>query len=66
MADLKVGDVVKLKSGSVNMTVTKVRLASGRVECMWFPDGVHSEKGYFPADALELAQSGGGAPVAGL
>ena len=53
MADVKVGDVVKLKSGSVPMTVTEVDTADDKVQCKWFPDGKHSEAGWFPSDALE-------------
>jgi len=53
MADFKVGDVVQLKSGSVPMTVTEVDMADDKVQCTWFPDGLHSEGGWFPSGALE-------------
>jgi uncharacterized protein YodC (DUF2158 family) len=54
MADFKVGDVVKLKSGGAPMTVTNPRTDTGKVECYWFwaADGTfHCQT--FPPDALE-------------
>lgn len=55
MADtFKVGDVVRLKSGGPDMTVTNVGKESGMltVWCAWFV-GTKQEKGYFPADAVQ-------------
>jgi uncharacterized protein YodC (DUF2158 family) len=36
MKNFLVGDVVQLKSGGQNMTVTKEIDAMGKVECVWF------------------------------
>jgi len=49
--ELKIGDVVKLKSGGPKMTVTRCDVAK-KVECVWFLEG-RSEVGYFPPDSLE-------------
>ena len=52
MADeIKVGDVVKLKSGGPPMTVEGVG-ATGGLNCAWF-DGADRKEGYFAAGALE-------------
>ena len=59
MADVKIGDVVKLKSGGPSMTVTGIyHHGSGVVmNCEWFVnDEDHSA--YFPPDALDEAESG--------
>jgi uncharacterized protein YodC (DUF2158 family) len=54
MMELKVGDVVVLKSGSVPMTVEFIDPNPDRVygvNCIWFDDkGMHHEK--FSIDAL--------------
>ena len=52
----KAGDVVRLKSGGPDMTVTTAGTDSGvpTVWCSWFI-GNKQEKGYFPDDAVELA-----------
>jgi uncharacterized protein YodC (DUF2158 family) len=52
----KVGDLVKLKSGSPVMTVTDVYSISSRitVKCSWF-GGKKLETGQFPPDALTTA-----------
>ena len=58
--DLKLGDVVVLKSGGTNMTVTQIRLGSNPgevvVECTWFegPFGDQKEKlSSYPIEALK-------------
>jgi len=50
MAQFKVGDVVKLKSGGPAMTVSE--LAVTQVWCMWF-EGTEQKQAIFPVDALE-------------
>ena len=58
-ATLKVGDVVRLKSGSPRMSVTKVTV--DQVSCTWFDmasDGRHGgelQGGDFPSSTLVLA-----------
>ena len=67
MSDIKVGDVVTLKSGGPNMTVRKIigssqsnadKLASlrgakdGDVECQWF-DETDLKSNAFPPESLE-------------
>jgi len=51
MANLKVGDVVQLKSGGPLMTVRSVDENS--VLCVWF-DGKDSKSGRFPGATLNL------------
>jgi uncharacterized protein YodC (DUF2158 family) len=56
MAKFKSGDIVKLKSGSPNMTVSNyVAIAAGResqtVQCKWFA-GAKSEASNFHEDML--------------
>jgi uncharacterized protein YodC (DUF2158 family) len=48
--DLKVGDVVRLKSGGPKMTVESI---GGLIACMWFARG-HAKHGFFDLDMLEL------------
>lgn len=44
MKNFLVGDVVQLKSGGQNMTVTKEIDAMGKIECVWFSlNGARSE-----------------------
>lgn len=54
----KVGDVIALKSGGPDMTVTEVGLDGGvpTVWCKWFVAN-KQERGYFPNDAVERAES---------
>ena len=55
MADqLKVGDVVQLKSGGPKMTVTVVdnTLGTPIIYCAWFV-GTKQESGNFPPEALQ-------------
>lgn len=53
----KPGDVVTLKSGGPDMTVTRVEHEAGQtlVFCAWFT-GNKSEAGYWPAESLKLAE----------
>ena len=51
---LKIGDVVKLKSGGPTMTIIKVE--NEEAYCKWFT-GEYRDKvdsGYFPFDSLQL------------
>jgi uncharacterized protein YodC (DUF2158 family) len=41
MMEFKVGDVVKLKSGGPEMTVSEVD--DDEIECVWFPQGDFTE-----------------------
>jgi uncharacterized protein YodC (DUF2158 family) len=57
MADeFKVGDIVQLKSGGPEMTVTVVgdHYGTPTVWCVWFV-GTKQEKGDFPSGALKPA-----------
>ena len=59
---LKIGDVVSLKSGGPNMTITYIT-EGGDLECSWFTkDG--RDKDTFRADALQKSNPGG--PKAGV
>lgn len=53
MANLKVGDVVHLKSGSPQMTVTKTDNLNGpKISCSWFVKSDGPFKDNFPEDSL--------------
>jgi uncharacterized protein YodC (DUF2158 family) len=54
MADIKVGDVVEIKSGGPDMTVSKVEDWNGamRATCDWF-DGKSMQTSYFPLTSLK-------------
>lgn len=56
IADLKVGSVVRLLSGSPKMGVLSMT-ADGQVECLWWSDrlGVCSDR--FPAELLTWPRS---------
>lgn len=56
MAEWKVGDLVKLKSGGPQMTVTHVRERYGAktIYCAWFVS-TKKEEAEFPPDSLEKA-----------
>jgi uncharacterized protein YodC (DUF2158 family) len=62
MADqLKIGDVVHLRSGGPEMTVTNVGLDGFRtptVWCVWFV-GTKQQAGTFPPDSLVKTIAGG-------
>jgi uncharacterized protein YodC (DUF2158 family) len=55
--NFQVGNVVVLKSGGPDMTVTRVENENGTifVFCTWFLNN-KNEKGHFPPDALELSK----------
>jgi len=52
--NIKLGDVVKLKSGGPKMTVREI--TNNRAYCDWF-DGTNSKKDNFPLTSLELAET---------
>jgi len=51
---LKIGDVVKLKSGGPTMTIIKVE--DEDVYCKWFQGEYHDkvDSGHFPSGSLQL------------
>jgi uncharacterized protein YodC (DUF2158 family) len=51
---IKIGDVVRLKSGGPVMTVTAID--KNEVTCKWFNDANIIEISYFPEDALKLVK----------
>lgn len=55
MKKLKIGDVVKLKSGSPDMTVGQINIvgAPDYVSCSWFDEG-KIQKAKFHKDSLTL------------
>jgi uncharacterized protein YodC (DUF2158 family) len=56
----KVGDTVRLKSGSPLMTVVKVQPDNTNepdVACTWFSDDEEPHKGEFPGAALEMEEA---------
>ncbi len=55
----KIGDTVRLKSGSPLMTVVDVRpddTSEPNVACAWFSDDEAPRKGEFPEAALEMEE----------
>jgi uncharacterized protein YodC (DUF2158 family) len=53
----KVGDTVRLKSGSPLMTIIKLQpddASEPSVACAWFSDDEEPHKGEFPGAALEM------------
>ncbi len=55
----KIGDTVRLKSGSPLMTVINVRpdeTSEPNVACAWFSDDEAPRKGEFPQAALEMEE----------
>ncbi len=53
---LKIGDVVKLKSGGPIMTIHFIDKSGGSINCQWFAgDKLDKlENGYFSPDSLQL------------
>lgn len=49
----KVGDVVRLKSGSPLMTIVSIS-GSSRIGCKWFVNNTNPEQCEFPSQALNL------------
>jgi uncharacterized protein YodC (DUF2158 family) len=56
MDELKVGDVVRLKSGGPDMTVVGV-ISKELLMCNWF-DGQTVKASHFPHEALQKASDG--------
>ena len=54
MAQIKVGDVVKLKSGGPKMTVESTKSNPAGVLCTWF-DNAEKKSSFFQPEALEPA-----------
>ncbi len=56
MAECKLGDTVRLKSGGPTMTVIRVGDIEGTptVWCTWFPGANEKKQASFPPEALEL------------
>ncbi len=56
MMKFEVGDIVRLKSGGPEMTVTRTdNTMSDDIGAMWF-DKSSLMKGWFPMDAIEVVQ----------
>ncbi|CAA0258548.1 YodC family protein [Acinetobacter baumannii] len=54
MSNIKAGDVVKLQSGGIPMTVEKIRKDNGKAVCVWILDG--EVKSYdFAVEALVVS-----------
>ena len=57
---MKIGDVVRLKSGGPLMTVVECRERGStldgvyRTVCSWIRDGGHSDRASFPPECLDL------------
>ena len=54
---IKKGDVVTLKSGSVDMTVNAIQenRLDNRVHCVWFINNDENKEAWFDIEALELS-----------
>jgi uncharacterized protein YodC (DUF2158 family) len=58
MADLKVGDVVQLKSGGPNMTIDKIAVFTSKqlqARCVWFDEKNKQMTHVFELEVLEKA-----------
>lgn len=55
--EIKVGDVVQLKSGGPEMTVDEIEPYNGipKARCSWF-DGPKKDVGVFPLTSLRVAE----------
>jgi uncharacterized protein YodC (DUF2158 family) len=54
--DFKIGDVVQLKSGGPEMTITGIDSSDGTIGCTWFPsEESEPKKANFPPAALTKA-----------
>ena len=49
---MKVGDVVRVKSGGIRMTIEEI--GQGYADCVWM-DGANAVRGSFSLETLELA-----------
>ncbi|HET8638374.1 MAG TPA: DUF2158 domain-containing protein [Acidobacteriaceae bacterium] len=54
MSNWKIGDTVKLKSGSPLMTIAETGLPGNMVVCLWF-NLTERKEGTFPPETLEAA-----------
>ncbi len=60
-SEFKIGDVVRLKSGSPRMTVVSTELGkaganqAGPIKCWWFSKPTEKSEAGFPPEALEHA-----------
>lgn len=54
MPQFRIGDIVHLKSGGPEMTISHM-LPSGRVFCVWF-EGTEKRQDTFPPEALQLTK----------
>ena len=54
MAEFKVGDIVRLKSGGPKMTV-EILLGDGELKCQWF-DGSELQEARFDPDVVLLVE----------
>ena len=52
MDEFKVGDVVKLNSGGIMMTVVDVDTASNIISCVWFTKDNHITSAKFKMEVL--------------
>lgn len=52
--ELKIGDVVRLKSGGPDMTISAPGADSRIWSCCWFGDGEKLQVGFFPTAILVL------------
>ncbi|WP_186206861.1 YodC family protein [Burkholderia gladioli] len=52
---LKIGDIVKLKSGGPDMTIHEIA-SDGEYQCQWFA-GKKLESGWFKSEALQRVES---------
>lgn len=55
MEDIKIGSVVRLKSGGPNMTVRDIRCEGLFIRCQWFSFGLQLTCEEFHRDCLVLA-----------
>lgn len=53
--ELKVGDIVHLKSEGPSMTVEEIQVIDGKVRCQWFA-GKRLESGVFAPESLVRAE----------
>jgi len=55
--ELKIGDVVQLKSGGPTMTIESIDKSGDSIHCQWFAGDKFDKllAGYFSPDSLQLA-----------
>jgi uncharacterized protein YodC (DUF2158 family) len=54
--EFKVGDIVQLKSGGPEMTITNPNAYGYKIECYWFA-GKKQESANFPPDSLKRVEA---------